>query len=383
MHAPLSPAFRVEWREASSLTGIADEWRALAARTLEPNVFYDPAFMLAAAPAFGAGLHVALVRTAGGKLVGLFPSRIERPRGSLPAMLVGWTHPYAPLGTPLIDREDSAGIVAAWLDHLGRDRTVPRLLLMPLLTEGGAFTAALDSALAESGRDNAIFGRHRRALLDPGAEREGYIARALSAGKRKELRRQRRRLEDSAPITFTTAHSADSVAAALEDFRALEAAGWKGRAGTAIAANPAIRDIVCSAVVTLAAQGRARIDRMLLGDRAIAASITLASGDTAWCWKIAYDETVARASPGVQLMCNLTDDLLTQPGPARVDSCAVADHPMIDHLWRERLTLGDRLIALRPSAVPFALTCRMERMRRSAVAAMKAMRDRMRGPGGT
>jgi hypothetical protein len=82
-------------------------------------------------------------------------------------------------------------------------------------------------------------------------------------------------------------------------------------------------------------------------------------------------------------MCNLTDDLLTQPGPARADSCAVADHPMIDHLWRERLTLGDRLIALRPSAVPFALTCRMERMRRSAVAAMKAMRDRMRGPGGT
>ena len=47
MHAPLSPAFRVEWREASSLTGIADEWRALAARTLEPNVFYDPAFMRA------------------------------------------------------------------------------------------------------------------------------------------------------------------------------------------------------------------------------------------------------------------------------------------------------------------------------------------------
>jgi CelD/BcsL family acetyltransferase involved in cellulose biosynthesis len=383
MHAPLSPAFRVEWREASSLTSIADEWRALAARALEPNVFYDPAFMLAAAPVFGVGMRAALVRTAGGRLVGLFPSQIERPRGSPTAMLVGWTHPYAPLGTPLIERDDSAGIVAAWLDHLGRDRAVPRLLLMPLLTERSAFTAALDSVLAHSGRDNAVFDRHRRALLDPGTQREDYIARSVSAGKRKELRRQRRRQEDTASILFATTHRADDVAAALKDFLALEAAGWKGRAGTAIASNPAIGNFVCSAVMALAAEGRARIDRMLLGDRAIAASITLASGDTAWCWKIAYDETVSRASPGVQLMCDLTDDLLAQPGPARVDSCAVADHPMVDRLWRERLTLSDRLIALRTSAMPFALTCRMERMRRSAVAVVKVMRDRLRGPAGT
>ena len=33
---------------------------------------------------------------------------------------------------------------------------------------------------------------------------------------------------------------------------------------------------------------------------------------------------------------------------------------MIDHVWRERLTLSDRLIALRPSAMPFALACGIE-----------------------
>ena len=39
----------------------ASEWRDLAARALEPNVFYDPAFALAAAPVFGADAGAVLV----------------------------------------------------------------------------------------------------------------------------------------------------------------------------------------------------------------------------------------------------------------------------------------------------------------------------------
>ena len=52
---------------------------------------------------------------------------------------------------------------------------------------------------------------------------------------------------------------------------------------------------------------------------------------------------------------------------------------MIDHVWRERLALSDRLIALRPSAMPFALACRIETLRRSTLATVKAARDRIRG----
>jgi hypothetical protein len=52
---------------------------------------------------------------------------------------------------------------------------------------------------------------------------------------------------------------------------------------------------------------------------------------------------------------------------------------MIDHVWRERLALSDRLIALRPSAMPFALACWIETLRRSAMAAARAFRDRIRG----
>ena len=51
---------------------------------------------------------------------------------------------------------------------------------------------------------------------------------------------------------------------------------------------------------------------------------------------------------------------------------------MIDHVWRERLALSDRLIALRPSAMPFALARWIETLRRSAIAAARALRDSIR-----
>ena len=319
-----------------------------------------------------------LVRTAGGRLAGLFPARIERLRGGFISMPVGWTHPYAPLGTPLIDRDEPEAVIAAWLDHLGRDPAMPAQLLLPLVPEQGAFADALEMVLARQGRRAAAFGRHERALLAPGAEREKYLEGAMSANKRKKLRRQRRRLEDIAPVTVTTATGTPDIEGALKDFMVLEASGWKGRAGTAIVRNPAIQDFVQKAVVGLAAAGHARIDRLFLNGTAIAATMTLESGDTAWCWKIAYNEGFARSSPGVQLVCDLTENLLAQPAPLRVDSCAAAGNPMIDHVWRERLALSDRLIALRPSAMPFALACWIETLRRSAIAAARALRDRIR-----
>jgi hypothetical protein len=311
-------------------------------------------------------------------LAGVFPARKERPRGGLLPMLTGWTHPFAPLGVPLVDRDDPEGVIAAWLDRLAHDPKAPALALMPYLTETGAFAKALDAVLARNGQASARFGHHERALLDPGSDRAGYIERAMSSGRRKELRRQRRRLEEIAPVSFTSTSDPAEVAAALQDFLVLEASGWKGVAGTAIVDDAAVKTFVQSAVTGLAAAGHARIDRMLLDGRAKAATVTLQSGDTAWCWKIAYCEGVARFSPGVQLVCELTDKLMADVKVARVDSCAAAEHPMIDHIWRERLALSDRLIAVRRPAIPFALACRMERLRRGAIAAAKQLRDRLR-----
>jgi hypothetical protein len=166
--------------------------------------------------------------------------------------------------------------------------------------------------------------------------------------------------------------------AALGDFLALEASGWKGRAGTAARDNPAIRTFLQAAVCELAGEDKARVDRLLVEGRPIAAMVTLKSGDTAWAWKIAYDESFARESPGVQLLLQVTQTLLDDPRVVRADSCASAGHPMIDHIWRERLALGDRLIGVGAGAGSFAAARTLEAMRRAGVTAAKALRDLLR-----
>jgi hypothetical protein len=117
---------------------------------------------------------------------------------------------------------------------------------------------------------------------------------------------------------------------------------------------------------------------MMFGARIIAIAITLRAGDTGWFWKTAYNEGVAKFSPGVQLVYPVTPQLAALPGLVRIDSCAVADHPMIDHMWHERLALSDRLIAVKPSVWPFGLVCRVEDLRRRIIDAAKALRERTR-----
>jgi len=369
-------SFFVEWRELSQLEAIADEWRELAARALVPNAFYEPAFALAAAAVFGRDVGAVLVwsGTIPRRLLGFFPARIEARRYGLKLpVLVGWTHPFAPLGTPLIEREAAEPVIAAWLAHLAGNAKLPGLLLLPFLPQHGPFAGALAAILRRAQMPAVDFNRHARALLVPGGDRSAYVERALGPRKYRELRRTARRLGEAGALLFTAATEPAAVAAALEDFLALEASGWKGQAGTAAVCNEEILGFVEAAVTALAAEHKIAIDRILLDGRPIAAAITLRSGDGAWFWKIAYDEALARFAPGVILTAFVSGQLAEDATIARTDSCATADHAVMNRTWSERLPLCDLLIAVRPPA-PFARAVRLERMRGATIVAAKRIR---------
>ena len=127
--SPRRAVSRAEWRPLAALAEIRGEWRELAARALEPNVFYDPAFALPAARAFGAGAGAVLVWSKSApRLIGLFPARIERRYGVM-TTLTGWTHPYAPLGVPLVDRDEAETAITAFLDHVESEPRLPKLIM--------------------------------------------------------------------------------------------------------------------------------------------------------------------------------------------------------------------------------------------------------------
>jgi CelD/BcsL family acetyltransferase involved in cellulose biosynthesis len=373
------PAARAGWTTLATLRGLRAEWRDLSDRAIEPNVFYDPAFALAAAPVFGPDLGAVAVwsKTGPRRLIGLFPARIERRYGVM-AALTGWTHPYAPFGVPLVDRDDADSAISAFLDHVESDPRLPKVVVLPMVARDGPFAAALARVLARNGGTSEHFADHARALLAPSSDRLAYLNHVPNK-KLKELSRQRRRLAETAPLSAETAEQPAAVSSALVDFFRLEATGWKGRAGSAAADHPDVKQFMQHALPDLAVHGQARVDRLLLGGRTLAAGITLRSGAHAWFWKIAHDEEFARSSPGVQLALDLTQRLLADPSIAQADSCATADHPMIDHLWSERLALTDLLIGPgAASLVQFRIARHLEALRRSAIATAKRMRDKIR-----
>jgi CelD/BcsL family acetyltransferase involved in cellulose biosynthesis len=372
-------ALAVEWRTLSELEPIADSWRELAARALEPNIFYEPAFALEAAKVFGrdAGALLVWSGTSPRKLLGFFPAHIEPRRYGLKLPVwVGWTHAYAPLGTPLVEREAAEPAIAAWLAHLADDPDLPGLVLLPFLPVDGPFATALHAIVRRAQMPVADFNIHQRAQLVPDDDRLFYVERTLGQHKQKELRRYVRRLGDVGALLFTTATEPETVAAAIENFFALETRGWKGKAGTAAALHDDIRGFISAAVGGLAAEGKVAVNRIFIDGRAIAVTITLRNADTAWFWKIVYDENFAQYSPGVVLTLAVTEDLVEDTSLVRTDSCATANHPMIDHIWRERLALCDRLIAVRPQ-ISFTSVRRLEMLRNTAIAAAKAVRSQM------
>jgi CelD/BcsL family acetyltransferase involved in cellulose biosynthesis len=379
MLAP-SQTLLTERRPLTALADIVEPWRRLAAHAAEPNVFYEPGFALAAAPVLGRDVEAILVWSADmpRRLVGMFPFRVTTRRyGVKLPVLMGWTHPFAPLGTPLVDPDAVSAAVASFLDHATADAALPKILLLPLLNDSGPAAQALRTAVERSGGAHAAFGRHRRALLRPAGDAAHYVERAIGKKRHKEFQRLRRRLAESGPIAFEVARSPAAVAAALQDFLTLEAKGWKGAAGTALIQSPELRQFAETAVDALARQGQAGVARLLLGSRPIASIVTLQSGGGAWAWKIAYDESLARFSPGVQATMEFTEALVADDTVACADSCATPDHPMIDHLWRERLAMADLMIGLQPGA-RFAVACQLESSRCRAIAWARGVRDLVR-----
>ena len=97
--------FEVEWRKPDALDDIVEDWRDLCKRAVQPNVFFEPSYLINSAPRFGKNVVVALVWSADAskrRLVALLPVRNVLRNGVTP-MLVGFTHPFSGLSMPLVD----------------------------------------------------------------------------------------------------------------------------------------------------------------------------------------------------------------------------------------------------------------------------------------
>ncbi|RPF72663.1 GNAT family N-acetyltransferase [Aurantiacibacter spongiae] len=335
-----------DWRDFDRPDRIA-AWDALAEWAVEPNPFYESWFLLPSLRAFDPAARIRLlVLEVDGQIAGLMPVKREaRYYGYPMPHLRNWCHANCFLGLPLVARGFERLFwreLLVWCDKATRMRPFLHLAHMP---GDGVLASALEAELMGAGRRSAIVMREERAMLRSRLSPDGYLARSLSPKKRKELRRQRRRLEDAGNLFVDSRTDAEGLARWAQDFLALEARGWKGRAGSALACNRDTRSLFGAALRGAGHTGRLHRLSLTLDGRPIAMLATFLAGRGAFSFKTAFDEDYARFSPGVLLQCEALR-LIERGGTNWVDSCAGADHPMIDHFWRERRLIVRRSIAI-------------------------------------
>ena len=353
-------------------------WDALAACASEPNPFLESWYLLPALRALDPkGTAQILLFEVDGDLAGLMPLAAGWRYYTWPLPnLSAWTHPNAFLGTPLV----AAGLEQAfwrelfsWADGNARMALFLHLADLPL---GGPLHRALTDVLAEQDRLSGLVHHEERAMLASSETPEAYFTASLSGKKRKELRRQFARLSDLGEVAVERRHDAEGLERWIEEFLALEAAGWKGRAGSAIACRDDTAALFREVLSGGAARGRLERLSLTLAGRPIAMLATFLCPPGAYSYKTAFDECFARFSPGVLLQReNL--DILARDDIAWSDSCASADHPMIDHIWRERRPIGRLSIAIGgpPRRALFARVLRAELSRRQKPAPSTPRRD--------
>jgi CelD/BcsL family acetyltransferase involved in cellulose biosynthesis len=332
-------------------------WQALAADACEPNVFYEP-FLLE--PALrelrgDAPVDVVLVYDDGAgrseRLRGLFPVVARSASRRLPLRsLALWKHPHCFLCTPLVRRDGAAATLEAFFAWLARGPRAAPWMAFEHVSADGPFAALLADHLASRGQGRLEIERFERAVIRTGESADAYLREAMPRKRRHEVERQQRRLAEHGALAFR-ALEPDAPAAELERwigaFLDLEAAGWKGRAASAISARPAERRFFEAAARAAHGAGRLGLLALEQAGRPVAMKCnfwTDAAQGGGFAFKIAFDESLSRFSPGVLLEFEQVRRLHADPDRRWMDSCANAGHPMIERIWRQRRAIGDWLV---------------------------------------
>jgi hypothetical protein len=132
----------------------------------------------------------------------------------------------------------------------------------------------------------------------------------------------------------------------VREFLDLEARGWKGQEGTALACNPADTRFFAALAHEGASRRQLLVYRLKLDERIIALTTVFVSGDGAFLFKTAYDEAYSRGSPGALLQAYIFANLPhQQPQVAWVDSCAAPGNDLMEELCSDRRAIQSLLVS--------------------------------------
>ncbi len=292
-------------------------WRELAARAVEPNPFFEPPVVCSAVKHFPSAAGVVLlVAHRHGRFLACMPLRPVPATKNLsgPAYttrLHDEEPPPSPIvGIPLLDPDHGEEAVEALLLAL-RQRARkggPGLLEIERLRADGPAANALRRQADRLGMPALETARWDRAVVDR-SRHLSHLNGAMATKVVKEARRLGRRLSEAQGGTVVLVDRSGEPDA-IARFTAMEAAGWKGRAGTAPGCRPNHDAYFRDMCEGFGVDGRLQVFSLEVDGRPVAMKCDVGGGEAVFGIRRAYDEAYAQYAPGVQLDVAYTDHFL-------------------------------------------------------------------------
>lgn len=348
--------YRVEAMEGrAAFDALRPEWDALVASGPVDVPFVGHAWISAWLDAFapGAALRVFVARTGSGRPAGIAPFLEERERGLVRLL--------APVNDHSCRFEwalgpDASGAVAAIWAHL-RDRARWDVLLLRDVPRDGPTSVLLETVARADGHLTGRWESLRTPFVPLGGTR---VEERTSSKFRANLRRRAKRLSEMGAVAVRREDGHGDLEGALRELFALEASGWKGARGTAIAADPRTVAFYRRVAADAARRGALAIRALTLDGRAVAAQLGLVHRGAYALPKIAYDEALAAVSPGQLLHREVVAECEAR-GLAEVDFLG-PDMPW-KRDWEPRHRPHDWLYVYRPSIAGRAMHTLKHRVR--------------------
>lgn len=321
-------------RGLRALAEIVPAWDDLAAAALEPNPFYESWMLRPAIEHLASGEDIQVVTVwTDGKLGALLPmQRQGRYKGVPVGTLRSWRHRHCLLGTPLVRAERAATHVAALAAWFGKASAVVALDYLPA---DGPVYRLLTQTLPATAPDEG----HERALFRRASDADTYLMTAVSRHDRQEVRRRERRLTERGAVARLTLAPGDSIERWVDELMQLEAGGWKGERGSALACSEANRRFASEIFSAAFRRGRLHMVGLDLDGKPLARCSSILAGSGGYAFKTAYDESFSRFAPGIIVEIDRIRALHDMPGVQWMDSFTDAGNVVLNRLWNQRLRM--------------------------------------------
>jgi len=312
-------------QDLDGLSAHRQAWDLLALQAPQRLPTYFPAWM---EPVFRDGLGsdqrwFCSLAYMGERLVGVLPV-ILTPHpllGSRWPLLQTTLGRYSPSGDIVLASDCAAAALRALLSEVSRQSPAHLGLDLKAVRRNSPVHAAL-----QEGLDGYTVFRSARAhcsFLNVEGDFDTYLAGLGSM--RRNLKRFRKKLDGRGEVAVEVRKGADAGVDILPDFLALEAAGWKGRSGSAILHNADLLTFYEAMVRNFAAQERLEWHLIRVSGRLVAAQMAFRCGTALILIKWAFDEDFAECRLGTLLTKVTAQEAFSSPEIVELNTMSLSD----------------------------------------------------------